>query len=400
MNYSDISEINEAEVRALIENEVIESAHLEYKRDIHFNNDKEKKELLADICSFCNIGGGVILYGIDEKREEGKTTGIPSSICGLSVNVDEIIRKIDESVRHSIEPRVIGLKMGQLEVDMKIVLVMFIPRSINPPHMVTFKGSSKFWRRANASKYQMGMEEIRESILGENNLKTKIKEFRNQRIGNILSNDTPIELVSSPKIVLHIIPIDNFLHPKINLSKISQNDRLGYYPITGASCNERLNYDGFYTYWASFYESGGENYSYTQVYRNGVIESVDAFSIGESGKDKQKLIPSISYEEDLIKFSNRVLGLLVRDGISGPAILYLSLLGVKGYEMALGSNFFPRFNKTAIDKDDLILPEIYIEDIANFSAQSVLKTSFDLIWNACGFERSFNFDENGSWKSR
>lgn len=400
MNYSDIDEINEDEVNALLENEVIENAHLEYKKDIKFNNDNEKKELLADICSFSNIGGGIILYGIEEKREEGKTTGLPSSICGLNINIDEITRRIDESVRHSIEPRIIGLKIKQLEVAGKLLLVVFIPRSMNPPHMVTFKGSCKFWRRANASKYQMGMEEIRESILGGNNLRVKIKEFRDQRLGSIISDETPVELVSNPKVVLHVIPIDNFLNPKVDISKINHNARLAYYPVTGASCNERLNFDGFFTYWASSYKSGGENYSYNQVYRSGVVESVDAFSIVDRGEGGEKIIPSLLYEQELIQFSQRILKNLEKDGISGPVILYLSLLGVKGYEMGLGSDFFPRFSKTTIDKNDLILPELYIEDISQYSATSMLKSSFDLVWNACGFERSLNYDENGNWKSR
>ena len=45
-----------------------EGTHLEYKREIEFSNDRDKKELLADVCSLANSGGGVIIYGIEDTK--------------------------------------------------------------------------------------------------------------------------------------------------------------------------------------------------------------------------------------------------------------------------------------------------------------------------------------------
>ena len=70
MKYNNINQITENEIKKLIEEKVQEGTHLEYKREIKFSNDGDKKELLADVCSFSNFGGGTIIYGIEEEIDE------------------------------------------------------------------------------------------------------------------------------------------------------------------------------------------------------------------------------------------------------------------------------------------------------------------------------------------
>lgn len=54
---------------------------------------------------------------------------------------------------------------------------------------------------------------------------------------------------------------------------------------------------------------------------------------------------------------------------------------------------FPDENRD-IDRDYLLLPEIVIDGFSADSA-TILCPMFDLVWNASGFDRSFNFDANG-----
>ena len=49
-----------------------------------------------------------------------------------------------------------------------------------------------------------------------------------------------------------------------------------------------------------------------------------------------------------------------------------------------------------IERNDLILPEGQIED-ADAEAGALLKSSFDMIWNATGWPASPNYDSNGVW---
>lgn len=76
---------------------------------------------------------------------------------------------------------------------------------------------------------------------------------------------------------------------------------------------------------------------------------------------------------------------------------FLTIIGVKEYRMAVAPGAY-RVDYP-IDKNILQLPEVYIEDFSNDIATS-LKPLFDMIWNACGYERSVNYDEKGEWKGR
>jgi len=84
-------------------------------------------------------------------------------------------------------------------------------------------------------------------------------------------------------------------------------------------------------------------------------------------------------------------------GLAAPAYIFFSLLGVTGCVLA-GDNRFTRRAYYA-DRDALILPELLVEDWSIESAEA-MRPLFDMVWNAFGYERSFNYDENGHWTER
>lgn len=49
-----LDKITEADLQALIETGARESLHIDYKRQTYGGSDADKKEFLADICSFAN----------------------------------------------------------------------------------------------------------------------------------------------------------------------------------------------------------------------------------------------------------------------------------------------------------------------------------------------------------
>ena len=51
---------------------------------------------------------------------------------------------------------------------------------------------------------------------------------------------------------------------------------------------------------------------------------------------------------------------------------------------------------TTIDRDVLILPDILVDDY-NTPIPSVLRPAFDALWQAAGFARSMNYDQQGQW---
>ena len=87
---------------------------------------------------------------------------------------------------------------------------------------------------------------------------------------------------------------------------------------------------------------------------------------------------------------------LVKRNIYGPCFVFLSLLGVKKYEIYNQFGFL-RNRATPIDRDNLLLPEIYIEEMSNFSAPDVMKPAFDMVWNAGDYTGSRNYNKEGKW---
>lgn len=77
-----------------------------------------------------------------------------------------------------------------------------------------------------------------------------------------------------------------------------------------------------------------------------------------------------------------------------PIFVMLSLLGVKGYKMAVSiyDSGHP------IDRDLLILPEVVIDSYESDVAKA-MKPAFDSVWNAAGWPGSKNY-EGDKWTDR
>jgi hypothetical protein len=74
----------------------------------------------------------------------------------------------------------------------------------------------------------------------------------------------------------------------------------------------------------------------------------------------------------------------------------LSLLGVKGYTMAVDPIRFFGLEPHAIERDALLVPEVMIERFEVNPAE-VMRSIFDAVWNATGYPRSMNYDDGGKW---
>ena len=61
-----IDEISDDEIRALILNHIAERQHLEFKATINHRDDTDRLELLLDIASLANGGGGYMVIGIQD----------------------------------------------------------------------------------------------------------------------------------------------------------------------------------------------------------------------------------------------------------------------------------------------------------------------------------------------
>jgi hypothetical protein len=114
-------------------------------------------------------------------------------------------------------------------------------------------------------------------------------------------------------------------------------------------------------------------------------------------KDEGKLLLAGYYERTLLENFPRLMAGFRQTGVLPPLWGFLTITGAKGAKIPSDSDFGDEYRD--IDRDTLLLPEFVINDL-NTDIAALLRPVFDLVWNASGFARSFNFDPNGKWVGR
>lgn len=102
--------------RLVVIGSTTESIDLDFKLELEIENiskkDKPKKaeELASDICQFANSFGGVLIIGIEERKDELSGKKVAASIPGID-NSEEISRFINDSVLPLIHPKNISIDL-------------------------------------------------------------------------------------------------------------------------------------------------------------------------------------------------------------------------------------------------------------------------------------------------
>jgi hypothetical protein len=381
-----IESIQESDLQALVDNNVVEWKTIEYKENLPGGSDAQRVEFLSDVSSFANASGGHLIYGIRGRA------GVPTDLCGLSISdLDAAILRLESMIRDGIRHRIPGIACQPVALQNgTMAIVLRIPRSWALPHMVTFKGHDRFYSRGSNGKYRLDVDELRTAFVLSGATTERIRNFRTERLSNIVADETPVMLSKGVRVILHIIPIGAVdLVRRFDMSSLDLG-RLR--PLYGAISRHRHNLDGYLTYDG---ERGAAR-SYLQVFRNGIIEAVSASLIGSGGEERW--IPSITYETEILQALPRFLSVQQQLGVEPPLFIMLSLLGVAGYVMATETAFW-QIEAQPIDRDTLLMPEVMVERFDVDPAEA-MKPIFDTIWNACGWPRSMNYNEEGRWAPR
>jgi hypothetical protein len=384
-------DIDKADIDALIADEAVEGKQLDYKEKLPGDLPKQKQAFIEDVCSFANASGGYMLFGLREKRDsKGRKTGTPEYKGLENISVDEQKLRLEHIILNGVEPRIPAIQIKAVEgFDNGPVLVVRIPQSWAAPHMA--RHNNRFYSRTSSGKYPLDVHEIRAAFALSEALPQRIREFRADRLGKIVAGETPRRLHEGAKTVLHIIPVSSFdVRRQHDLSLVAENSSK-LCPIYASGWNSRYNFDGYLTY-----RDAGEPalaLTYAQMFQNAAIEAVDTILLRE--RDGKRIIPSGVYERELLTSCRTYLGLQKELGVDPPLFIMLALVGVSGYSMALPPRLFV-WDQVPIDRDTLMIPEVLVED---FSAEyaEVMRPMFYAIWNACGFERSLNYDKDHKW---
>lgn len=380
------------DLAALIDVGVAEGRAIEFKRSVG-GADRDKREFLADVSSFANAAGGDLLIGVAEKA------GIAVEMPGIPADeADATILRLENLIRDGLEPRIPGLHSRAVAVAAdRSVIVIRVPRSFAAPHMVTVGGLSRFYSRNSAGKHQLDVGEIRAAFALSDAARTRLQNFRIDRLAKITANETPIALSRPCRTVLHVIPLtaaDGAA--QVDVTAVV-NDLQHFRPLYGSSWDRRLNFDGALAY--APYRDESRAGSYTQLFRNGAIEGVESVMLRRENGGSEHPIPSLLLERTLIEGLRLYLALLDQLGVEGPYLVGLSLLDVRGQTMALGQGRHAYLDTHPIDRDDLVVAELLVEDLSQPSA-TMLKPAIDAVWQAAGWHGSDNYDDEGTWHDR
>jgi hypothetical protein len=382
-----VAEITKADIEGLL-GSVAEGTGVDYKLDVG-KNDDAKREFAADISSFANTEGGYIFVGIDEED------GLPTRIAGVDASVDAEILRLDNLARDNVAPRLPSFEVGSVDVAGRIVLVVRVGRSWSAPHMVTFRNSSKFYRRNSAGKYPLDVDEIRSAFMSAIEGAGVIRQFHDERLKLVTQNGLPaLKLTAGPKVIVHLVPsgaIDGRASIDVAAATGFPSFRPFYSEVGLGGLHTRFTIDG------AVIHDGGANeptYRYFLLYRSGVIEAVDA-ALFAARSDELLGSP---FERTMVDDVSRCLAIQRDRGAEPPIFLLSTVLHADGARIVPpAGSVEPYGGWPRIDRSPVLLPDVVFDDF-DADVPTVLRPLFDSFWQSGGFLRSPNYTEAGEWR--
>lgn len=376
-----IESLSEEHLQALVPNQERESKSIEFKVILPGNSYDDRKEFLADFTSFANTVGGDLIYGIRAPN------GMAEEVAGLSDDLDAETNRLENLIRTGVQPRITAYTVKAVPlINGRKVLVFRISRSWALPHRVTLSSHDKFYGRNSTGKYSLDVPELRSLFSLSESTADRVRNFRAERVSLILSQQTPVPLIAGPRTVVHVIPFSAFMATQaFDVSRKYDPNFLPILPIARSNgYNFRHNFDGIVTYTAS--PKNEPSLSYLQLFRNGIIESVDAQMLGTD--NGALMMHGQSWEEQLLGAVTQYFNVQSSLGVVPPVLVMVSLLSVRGAKMY--ERHFP--GADVVNRDHLLAPEALADSFISDPGQ-LFKPAFDSIWNAFGYSRSPSYED-------
>lgn len=151
-----LEEYNYQFLKSLIDNEIEESIHIEFKsKGALSKKDSHKKEISKDVAAFANSDGGILVYGIEEINHKAH---------GFSFIDGNIFTKewLEQIISTTVQRKIPNLLIFPIRNEGRIsetIYVVQIPSSIEAPHLARDK---RYYKRFNFESVQMEEYEIRQ----------------------------------------------------------------------------------------------------------------------------------------------------------------------------------------------------------------------------------------------
>jgi Putative DNA-binding domain len=372
------------DVLALVADEVPESVELDYKERLP-GEPSERKEFAKDVAAMANTRGGVLLYGIVERVENGKKTGLPEKVVSLGqLAADHELRRLEQVIRDLSDPHITQCSARALTLPSgDVVVAIGVPRSLLGPHAV--EGS--YYRRGATSNYRMPTLELRQAFLEHEAWDRDVRAFREDRVSRVRVGEVIPKLDTRGSFFLHILPLGR-LNAVVDIVA-RRGDLMALGRPSTLEWQNRANLDGYLlqttregtcTTYAQWLRCGGvEFYSSQYHHLRGGDEVLD-LDAARMAWDAYK------YAKIVVRYMNQTLE------VDPPYALLMCVLDVKGgsiYTKGWESTLpleGPRLNH--FDDDVLMLPGVAVVD-TEASLRDAMLPLFDMIWQAAGFDDCF-----------
>ena len=348
----NINNIVLKDINKLITEKQSENKFLEFKAQL---SDGEPDKILKTVCGFANANGGLFIYGLKEENGEAQ------EITGVSLNGkswDDKKLQIQDWIDGKIEPRLnVEINMLKLDND-KVIILIKVPKSWNPPHCVKNKKNRIFYIRRDGRTDPMEYEELRIMFDLNNSLIEKVNNFRDERVNKFESEEQSLY-----KIIFHSIPLNSFSNTSINLQKAETELRTGH-SIGGVY---RYNFEGLFNPNEEFFR---------QLYRNGIYEM---------HYKSEHCISVKGFESDYLQFAKEIYNFYQKIDIICPIVFFVSLTNVQEHEICTEGEI--RRHRGVYDKKRSILnPNGIIVENEN-QIEKCVEELFLPIWNHFGYHK-------------
>lgn len=233
----------------------------------------------------------------------------------------------------------------------------------------------------------------------------RMQTFHHQRVEAIEKGKSPLGHRKDGILVAHLIPVESVRSRlRYEASKLKEAAS-GISALGSRGKSSRFNLDGIVSL------DGHEVYrAYSQVFRDGKLEAVmsdasyemrqryvDPSNQTQPETGPRSLRDSVC-ERAVIDALGQYLRFCETLGIPAPIMMFSAITGCEGVRICTDRSFSD-MSYGAIDRTPAFLPEIEIPSL-DIEPLTLLRPWCDSLWQACGMERSFNFDDNGKWRER
>jgi hypothetical protein len=230
---------------------------------------------------------------------------------------------------------------------------------------------------------------------GRDELIRQTLHISDARLEMIRARQGPAASLSSEKLIcMHVVPASAISNDTL-LAVNELNTQPTFLPPFGSTgFNTDFNGDGLLKIAAG---RDGKTESYLQVFRNGILESVNSQML--VGRGRQDGLPGPAFCRSLGIFLENVIAFLQAVTVPPPVCVLLTFVGVKDAPLLVEAN--PGYAIRGFDRDSIRLPEIVLEDFAETrDPKRLLRPALDVLWQHAGLDSCPYFLSDGTWNLR